>query len=379
MTRYHKDPILIRQNPFFRITLLPIFLLLATLLAGCASGGALAASSWPSLTVSGDEGYIAFNQAVHAIDLTRGTELWRFPIEPNRTMTFYAPPTLAEEDLIIVGGYDKFVYALDFSGGGDIQSRWVFEGAGDRIIGGAVSTADVVLVPSADNNLYALDITTGEPVWAEPFNTTEALWSAPLVDQDVIYIASLDHRIYALDVSSGRERWQSEDLQGAVADTPVLEDGLLLVGTFGSQLVALDVESRGQVKWTFDTEGWVWSSPAINAGVAYLGDTVGVAYAIDLESGQEIWRKTLDGPIAAKPALSESGVYFVTESGTVYAFELGSHQPLWPSNPNLNGKLLSDPIPYDDSLLVPAMESECLIHAVDLTSGAVRCLFQPTN
>jgi outer membrane protein assembly factor BamB len=362
---------------FPQIALLPTFILLAVFLTGCASGGALAATSWPGLTVSGDEAYVAFNQAVYAIDLTRGTELWRFPMEPNRSMTFYAPPNLADEGLLIAGGYDKSVYALDFSGGGDVRSQWTFEGAGDRIIGGAVSTADVVLVPSADNKLYALDLASGDPVWSEPFTTSEALWSAPLVDQGTIYIASLDHHIYAVDLTTGREHWQSDDLQGAIADSPVLEDGLLLVGTFGGQLVALDVEKRGQIKWTVDTKGWVWSRPAIKNGVAYFGDTLGVAYAVDLASGQEQWRKTLDGPIAAKPALGESGVYFVTESGTVHAFEFSSHQPLWPTNPNLNGKLLSDPVLYADSLLVPAMESECLVHAVDLTSGAVRCLFRP--
>lgn len=336
----------------------------------------MTAASWPGLSIDEMNAYLAYGPTVYAIDLTTNRESWHYPQEPNRATTFFAPPAPSEEGLVIVGGYDNLVYALDPSTGGDVRFAWTFEGASDNIIGAPVVAGDIVLVPSADNNMYALDLSTGDPIWRQPFSTDEALWSAPLVAGDVIYLASLDHRVYAIDLDTGRELWHTEPLNGAIVDTPTLVGDLILVGTFNSQLVAVDSERRGEIVWTFDTSGWVWGNPTVADDLAFFGDYTGVAYAVDITNGQEVWSKTLDGPITTTPALGDGVVFFVTEAGTVYAFETDSKEAFWTSNPVLNGRLLSDPVVTGDTLLVAGMESQCAISAVDTETSAVRCLLQ---
>lgn len=320
--------------------------------------------------------YLAYGPTVYAIDLTTNRESWHYPLEPSRTATFFASPAPSEEGLVIIGGYDNFVYALDPRAGGDVRLAWTFADASDNIIGAPVVAGDIVLVPSADHNLYALNLSTGDPVWTQPFSTDEALWSAPLVDGNVIYLASLDHRVYAIDLRTGRELWRTELLNGAIADTPTLVGDLILVGTFNSQLVGVDNERRGEIAWTFDTSGWVWGSPTVADDLAFFGDYTGVAYAVDITNGQEVWRKTLDGPITTTPALGDGMVFFVTEAGTVYAFDTDSREPSWTSNPVLDGRLLSDPVLTGDILLVATMDSQCVISAIDIETSAERCLFQ---
>ena len=354
-----------------------LILILAILLTGCASGGAITASSWPGISTDETNVYIAFNQFIHAIDLDRGRESWYFPQEPDRATSFFAPPAIADDGTVIVGGYDKVVYALEPGAGGNVRIVWKFDGAEDRIVGSPVVAGEFVLVPSADYKLYALDLADGNPVWAEPFAAQGSLWSAPLVEGDIIYLASLDHRVYALDLSSGEELWSTDSLDGAITDTPTLAGDLLLVGTFNRQVIALNIERRGEVEWTFDAEGWVWGSPAVANGIAYFGDNAGMAYAVDLTDADELWRIELDGSVTITPALKDGNVFFVTEAGTVYGLETDSGKSLWASNPNLNGALLSDPVLAGDTLLVAVMGSECLISAIDTDSGAVRCLFQP--
>jgi outer membrane protein assembly factor BamB len=364
-------------HPARRSTLLLGLLLISSvLLAGCGSGSALTAASWPGLSIDETNAYLAYGPSVYAINLTTNRESWHYPQEPARTSSFFASPALSEEGLVIVGGYDNLVYALDPSAGGDVRSAWIFEGASDNIIGAPVVAGDIVLVPSADNNLYALDLSTGDPVWTQPFSTDEALWSAPLVEGDVIYLASLDHHVYAIDLDTGTELWSTEPLNGAIADTPMLVGNLIIVGTFNSQLVGVDSERRGEIAWTFDTSGWVWGSPTVADDLAFFGDYTGVAYAVDITDGQEVWRKTLDGPITTTPALGDELIFFVTEAGTVYAFETDSREPFWTSNPVLEGRLLSDPVLTGDTLLVASMESPCVISAIDTETGAVRCFFQ---
>jgi outer membrane protein assembly factor BamB len=365
------------RKKLYVATILSLLLIAPLLLTGC-SGSVFAASSWPGLTIEGSTFYVAYGPAVYAIDVESGNELWRFPAEPDRTLSFYAPPAVTDGSLVIVGGYDNGVYALDAETG---SSSWAsaFQDAKDRIIGSPLIVGNLVLVPSADGRLYALDVDSGEPVWDEPFQASEdpgPLWSSPIVDEQTIYLASLDHHVYAIDLSSGKEIWRTLDLGGAISDSPTLSDGLILVGTFGESLVAIDTMD-GSVQWTYETAGWVWSSPVVFDGVAYFGDTTGIAYAVEAENGNELWQKTIDGSIGASPAVDENGVYFVTETGVVHAADPSSGGAVWPNDTTLEGKLLSDPVLYNGQLFLGAIAPECMVYAVDIDSGRSGCFFSP--
>jgi outer membrane protein assembly factor BamB len=151
---------------------------------------------------------------------------------------------------------------------------------------------------------------------------------------------------------------------------------MILVGTFGNSLVAID-SANGEIQWTVETSGWVWSSPAVFDGIVYFGDTAGIAYAVAAKNGEEIWQKTIDGAIAASPAIDENAVYFVTETGTVHAANLTSGGAVWPNDAELEGQLLSDPIFFEDQLLLGVITQDCVVQAVDTDSGRAGCLFSP--
>jgi outer membrane protein assembly factor BamB len=54
----------------------------------------------------------------------------------------------------------------------------------------------VVYVGSNDNNLYALNATTGAKVWN--YTTGGSVYSSPAVANGVVYVGSQDHNLYAL-------------------------------------------------------------------------------------------------------------------------------------------------------------------------------------
>jgi outer membrane protein assembly factor BamB len=351
---------------------LGLAVLLAVVLSGC-SGGAMTGSSWPGVTLDGDTGYVAYGPNVFAIDLPTGNEIWRFPQEPDRDQTFYAPPALAGNGLIIVGGYDDIIYALQ-QDGSRVDVAWTFEESGDDIIAGPIVVEDMVLVPSSDGKLYALDVNTGEPVWEQPFTARAALWSSPIIDEDHIYLGSLDHYLYALDLSSGELLWEI-DLGTAIADSPTLTNGFLIVGTFGQEVDAVDLET-GQIAWTFEAEDSVWGNPSVNGDVAFVGDVSGLVYAVNVEDGSEIWRQQVDGAVAASPLATDGIVYVVTEIGLVYPLDASDGTILWDDLPNLEGRLLADPFIFEDELLLPTLENpDCLIFGVELESSRTSCLF----
>ena len=363
------------KETFRPISLKPLLALLLSgfVLAGCARGP-IQASSWPGMTEAEGTLYIAFNELVRAMDLETGRELWHYPAEPDRAQTFYAPPAVSADGIVVLGGYDNNVYALS-TGSGRPEPIWVFKEPSDRIIGGPAISADTVLIPSADHKLYAVDINNGQPVWAQPFESKHALWSTPLVDGETVYLASLDHSVYALDLENGELIWE-RDLGSAIADTPTLSNGLLLCGNFEGFLFALDKETGREV-WRFEAGAAIWGNPIVDDEVVYFADVDRDAFALDLESGAELWQQTLSSSASTSPITNATKVFFVSEEGSVEAFLKDSGDPAWPSSATLQGRLLADPILVADELLVPVMDnSECVVFGVNAETGSARCVVQ---
>lgn len=349
------------------------FILLTLMLSACGSRSVTQATSWPGVTLSDNVAYIAFGQFIYSVDIENGRTLWTFPLEADRSTTFYAPPAVSPDgEQLVVGSYNKIVYGLNAQSA-TTTPLWTFEEPEDRIIGSPLIVENVVLVPTALGRLFALDIETGRPIWNQPFQADHALWSAAVVQDDNVFLGGLDHHVYSVSLETGRENW-STDLSSAISDAPTLTNGLLLSGTFGGKLSALDA-NNGSLEWEFQADDSIWGSPAVEDNVAYFGDVSGMAYALDAQTGRELWRQSLSGPSSASPVILEERVYFVTEVGQMNALVSETGANAWPSSATMTGRLLADPIISTQGIIVPAMESECLLYVVEPETGGVRCLF----
>ncbi len=357
----------------------PLLIGSALLLSACVGGAFGSATSWPGLSSDGDTIYMAFNQAVYAIDANNGNLRWSYPAEPQSDRTFFAPPAVSEDGTLYVGDFANGVVALSASNGA-VEWGPIQLGEGDgRIVGGPTVAGDLLLVPSGDGRLYARDISDGSPVWTFPAEFNEPLehpiWAAPVVNDLRVFFTSLDHNVYAVDLAQGGQLWvATRDLGGAIADSPVLVDGKVLAGTFGHELIALD-EDRGRVAWIFDAGQWIWGSPAVGDGVAYFGDLAGQLHAVDVNRGSEIWKVTLSSRITTSPVLSEDRIFITAESGTLFAREISTNRDLW--NVSLDGDLHTDPLVLGDTVIVATNGGDPLLCAFDVENGAERWSFTP--
>jgi outer membrane protein assembly factor BamB len=349
-------------------------LILASTLTACA-GGATAATSWPGLLVSGETAYVAYNTQVHAIQISNGSEQWRYPAEADNKITFYARPALTPEDQLIVGGYDKALYSLNPGNGG---VDWRFTGAKNRFIAAPLATQSGIFAPDADKKVYGLDL-NGNEIWP-PYEMQGESWAQPVADSqcECLYVTSMDHTVYALDAANGSLKWRSGDLGGAMVGTPALDEsaGTLYVGTFDKQMLAISTQD-GSVLWRFTTAGWVWSGPALNNGRLYFGDLDGNFYAVDAANGQKIWQLTsaqLDGAIAGTPLVLDNTIYFTTESGSLYAVD-DAGKKMW--SQVIGGKLYTAPASAGDLILVTPIDNPDLLVAVSKDGGAKKWSFNP--
>jgi outer membrane protein assembly factor BamB len=343
-------------------------LLTAFALSGCIGGGQAPAESWPGMTIEGETAYVAFTNAVYAIDVQSGDYIWRFPPpsdEPETVEIFYAPPALTEDNQLVVASYNNKVFILDAETGVDVGDEVILGDGLGRVIGGPILDGDLVYIPSTDGCLYAYDLNSS--VAACLFDAEGSLWASPLIADGTIYVASIDHHIHAIEQDSGDSLW-SRDLSAAVAGAPTLVGDYLIAPTLGKGVIAMD-PSDGSIEWEFETGGWVWGTPADADGVVYFADAEGFVYAADAESGEEVWSFQPDGPIIASPLIEGDSLYLCTSEG-VLVRKAADNLPAWQQP--LAGRQLTRPAVSGDTLLVASIESDNLLTALILESGAIR-------
>lgn len=343
-------------------------LLLALLLTACGSG--VGAVSWPGITVDEASGtaYVAYNQAVYALQIENGAQRWAFPAENQASFTTFAPPQLTAAGQLLVSGYDQKLYSLNAANG---STTWTFSGATNRYIGSPLADAEIIFAPNSDSKLYALN-PNGELQWT--FAADQPLWSQPVRDGDLIVLPSMDHHIYGVDARSGEEVW-SLDAGGAMVDKPIFgEPGVFFIGTLNREVLAVN-SANGQLEWSFTAPGWVWGSPTYFDSQLFVGDLEGSVIALDPASGDELWSVDTDGAITGGPLVANDHVYIVNESGQVISFTLdGTIQ--WTKT--IEAALYGSPVAAGELILIGVGTNDALVTALD-QSGNTVWTFVPAN
>ena len=96
------------------------------------------------------------------------------------------------DKLVIVGGRDKFVHAIDRMTG---KGVWTFPTRA-KVDSSPVVVGNRVFVGSNDGNLYELNLTDGKERWK--FNAGKPISAAPAVGEGVLVIGSesRDGKVY---------------------------------------------------------------------------------------------------------------------------------------------------------------------------------------
>jgi outer membrane protein assembly factor BamB len=402
----------LRRFPLQSKRMLFIGALLALVLTAC---GPARTQTWPGLATNGELVFLAENTHVYAVpaNSTTGQETWRFPPEgyTGNAGIFVADPGVGDDILVVgsegpAGQYSGVLYGLDPETGVDPatgKARWclAFDQKGadregctlaqggtqagflgfsravdNRIISGVTVTNGVAYVGLASGAVFAVDAATGRDLWR--FQAERDVWATPQVAGDLVIVASLDHHVYGLDAATGAERW-SQDMGAALAGSPTLsEDGeTVYVGTFGSQLWALNA-ADGETKWFKSTTNWVWSAPALAEGVLYFTDVSGMVYAVDAETGDNVWTPFAPGgQMRGRPALAGDLVYVGDRQGNLYAIDRATGAVRHTSK--VDGQVLASPEVAADRLLVAPFGGDNLLVGLTLDFTVTPLAFAPSR
>jgi outer membrane protein assembly factor BamB len=262
------------------------------------------------------------------------------------------------------------------------------EGSGDDgpAVSGAVtpSPSPTEQVAEAfDSHVNAVDLASGEPVWASRVQLEDIVRTPVAVDETAAYVGDAGGRVTVVELSSGDVRWTAE-LGTPISGAVTLDAGRALVTTLGgreepSQIVALDIE-EGEELWRASAEeaSNLVTAPVVADGRILTLDAFGGVLAFDAQDGRFLWRTEVVNPLAPRqpfllrevgapaPVSSDGQVFAVDVTGRVYAFDAETGLPLWDHASNTVSQS-SPPLLTDDDVLVPTDAGTLL--AIDRTSG----------
>ena len=209
----------------------------------------------------------------------------------------------------------------------------------------------VVYAADRKGTVKAVNADDGKEVWsvnlAEKdgwFSRKPALLSGGLTIADGhVYVGSEKAQVYALDAGTGAIVWQTT-AAGEVLSRPTASDGLVLVHTSNGQLQALD-QNSGVVKWTVNLDMPALSlrgesAPAVAYGAAIVGGDNGRVSAVLMQQGQLIWQQRISqatgtteidrlSDVDTTPVIVNGVVYALAYNGNLTALDLRSGQILW--------------------------------------------------
>ncbi|MFC0225072.1 outer membrane protein assembly factor BamB [Serratia aquatilis] len=198
----------------------------------------------------------------------------------------------------------------------------------------------------------ALDLTDGKEKWKVDLSEKKsffasnqsALLSGGLtVSGSNVYIGSERAVVFALNTQDGNVAWQTK-VAGEAISRPVVADGMVLIHTTNGQLQALN-EADGAIKWTVNLDTPTLSlrgesAPAVAFGAAVVGGDNGRVSAVLMQQGQLIWQQRVSQPSGATeidrlndidttPVIVDNVVYALGYNGNLTALDLRSGQIIW--------------------------------------------------
>lgn len=273
---------------------------------------------------------------VFAMDAQTGKSMWRKILEsPIRI----APTVTA--NMLVIQTVDNTIYALDKTNG---QELWKFSVAQeDTVIAGGASPAydaedNVIVTGFSNGEIVVLNATVGTPLWSSMLVANKQVSSstdintigaAPIVENGVIYAISNGNSMLALDMRSGDKIWEKEI--GSMQNMLMVGNYLFVISN-KNVLYAVE-KNKGRVVWSLDIRHYLYdkdyngktiiyaAQPLMLNGHIFLAFSNGKILKIDALSGTVQAKKNLKMDISNGLIAVKEHVVAVSDDADIIVFK----------------------------------------------------------
>ncbi len=280
--------------------------------------------------------------------------LWTFKCEDE----IRGSPVL-DGNTVYLGAYDNNLYALNASTG---EFDWKFAAEGG-IVSRPLVLEGTLYFGSEDSKLYALSARSGKPVWS--YTTEGPIRSSVRAAEGHVFFGSDDANIYAVNMITGKRAWRLE-ASGPVRSTPYITNDYIYFGTEYGEVMCIDF--RGQIKWRFLSKRAVTSSPLVDQGVIFFASLDATFYALDAKSGWSLWRFRMGKGSISSPTKLSSFVYVGSADNNIYCLDANTAKEVW--HYKTDHQVSGSPVVYKDSLFCGSVDGN--LYCLDYRTGRMK-------
>ncbi len=271
---------------------------------------------------------------VLALRLADGALAWSYdygePFESAVSLFDVVVRGELSEEVAFVGSRDGNLLALRVADGTLV---WKTNVDGD-VRAPASRSGNLLIVANANNQVHALEIATGKPLWSArrppPSKLTVIGHASPLVADGVVYAAFSDGYVEAYDVTDGGRRWSRPvSLKGGEfvdsdAD-PVIDAGKLFVASYSDGVYALDPQD-GRTLWTRAAPAV--QTLAVRDGRVVAGSGDGWLWGLAESNGRLLYRTRVAGGMVSRIELQDDLVVFGAGKSGLVVLDAENGRPL---------------------------------------------------
>jgi len=254
--------------------------------------------------------------SVYALATADGTTQWSC----NGSSTITSSPVVSHGTVYVARG-DGALLALDAANG---TVRW------QTTLGAAVhselsyaSVADAVLVSTTDGRVCARAASDGSELWSRSFGAAVGS-SSPVVDDDrgLVYFAA--DELFAVDVETGEMAWGTSFYGANAGSSPAFDDEYVYVAGGDGTVYAVarpDGPLTTAPAWEFET--WdvsIVGDLSLVAGRLIVTSLGGELYVLDTAAGDTITNLTVGCKVRSRPVPVDASVYVAGCEGIVVGF-----------------------------------------------------------
>ncbi len=184
------------------------------------------------------------------------------------------------------------------------------------------------VIVSADNKsggvISALNRTDGEIAWSIK-RPEKPNYPSPIILKTAGYNQLLMigcNLVSSFDPLTGKKLWE---VPGATTEcvTSTVTDGKIIITSGGypdNHISAVHADGSGKLAWRIKKRVYV-PSMIIHKGTLYGVTDQGIAMCWDCKTGDELWKKRLNGTFTASPVLVGEYLYAISDSGETVIFK----------------------------------------------------------
>ncbi len=234
------------------------------------------------------------------------------------------------------------VRAVDINSG---RTQWAKKLEGltrrDKVAtgGGMALEGDTLIVASGLGFVAALDASNGSERWKRRMDAP--MTGSPTIKDGRIFVSSNNNEIYALDLSTGEIDWSDQAIAESArvlgSPSPAAVEDFIIAPYSSGEIIAY-LASNGQRLWTealsrsgkftpISDINDIGARPVLAGGLVFATSQSGILVAIDGRSGSRVWAKPIGSTQA--PAVVGNYVFIMGVDGNLACLDGGTGEAYW--------------------------------------------------